>query len=207
MTIYYCLRFEIILTCSARSPYLYPSATGLSSYTPRQWIPFSSPPMTRRATVEVINPASTRECTNCRFLFWHRALVRTTQKTPLPLFLYCPVPLLQQFLNCRERILCGGKVFTEPLLRNDQLFRYSNGSSFACFASCFCMSLLCKYYLRRTRNGCSFSPKILPLSRHVTVLRTVVIACLCRGNQNFLNKDKVSVRNSDVELPNMKQEW
>jgi hypothetical protein len=44
----------------ARSPYLYPPGTWWPSYTPRHWVPFSSPPTTRRATVEVLEPASTR---------------------------------------------------------------------------------------------------------------------------------------------------
>jgi hypothetical protein len=43
----------------ARSPYLYPPRTGWLGYTPRHWVPFSSPPMTRRATAEVFEPAST----------------------------------------------------------------------------------------------------------------------------------------------------
>jgi hypothetical protein len=33
----------------------------LASFTPRHCVPFSSPPTTRRATVEVFDPASTRE--------------------------------------------------------------------------------------------------------------------------------------------------
>jgi hypothetical protein len=51
--IFYCLRFETLQTWRVRSSYLYPPGTGLSSYTPRHWVPFSSPPTTRRATVEV----------------------------------------------------------------------------------------------------------------------------------------------------------
>jgi hypothetical protein len=35
--------------------------TGWPSYTPRHWVPILSPPTTRRATVEVFDPASTRE--------------------------------------------------------------------------------------------------------------------------------------------------
>jgi hypothetical protein len=54
ITIFYCLRFETSSTCRARSPYLYPPWTGRPSYTPRHWVPFSSPPTTRRATVEVL---------------------------------------------------------------------------------------------------------------------------------------------------------
>jgi hypothetical protein len=48
-------------TLRARSPYLYPPGTGWPSYTPRHWVPFPSPLTTRRATVEVFYPASTRE--------------------------------------------------------------------------------------------------------------------------------------------------
>jgi hypothetical protein len=58
--IFYCLRFETPPTWRARSPYLYPPGTGLPSYTPRHWVPFSSPPTSRRATVEVFEPASMR---------------------------------------------------------------------------------------------------------------------------------------------------
>jgi hypothetical protein len=50
--IFYSLRFETRPTWRARSPYLYPPGTGWPSYTPRHWVPFSSPPKTRRATVE-----------------------------------------------------------------------------------------------------------------------------------------------------------
>jgi hypothetical protein len=49
-----------ILLSQIRS-YLYPPGTRWPSYSPRQWVPFSSPPTTRRATVEVFNPASTRD--------------------------------------------------------------------------------------------------------------------------------------------------
>jgi hypothetical protein len=59
MTIFYSLRFQTFPTWRARSPYLYPRGTGRPGYTPRHWVPFSSPPTTRRATVEVFDPAST----------------------------------------------------------------------------------------------------------------------------------------------------
>jgi hypothetical protein len=39
---------------------IYPPGTGRPSYTPRHWVPFSSPPKTRRAGVEVFEHASTR---------------------------------------------------------------------------------------------------------------------------------------------------
>jgi hypothetical protein len=59
-TIFYCLRFETPETWKARYLYLYPLGTGWPSYIPRHWVPFSSPPTTRRATVEVFDSASTR---------------------------------------------------------------------------------------------------------------------------------------------------
>jgi hypothetical protein len=62
MTIFYCLRFETPPIWRVRAPNLYPPGTGWPGYTPRHWVPFSSPPRTRRATVEVFDPASTREC-------------------------------------------------------------------------------------------------------------------------------------------------
>jgi hypothetical protein len=50
-------------TLRAKSPYLqvYTPRTGWPGYTPRHWVPFSSPPTTRRATVEIFEPASTRD--------------------------------------------------------------------------------------------------------------------------------------------------
>jgi hypothetical protein len=59
ITIFYCLRFKIPSTWKVRSPYLYPRGRPWPNYIPRHWVPFSSPPTTRRATVEVFEPAST----------------------------------------------------------------------------------------------------------------------------------------------------
>jgi hypothetical protein len=50
------LRFGTPKTWRARSPYLYPPGTGRPGYTPRHWVPFSSPPTTRRAIAEVFDP-------------------------------------------------------------------------------------------------------------------------------------------------------
>jgi hypothetical protein len=55
-----CLIFETPPTWRAGFPYLYPPGTGWPSYNPRHWVPFSSPPTTRRAAVEVFELASTR---------------------------------------------------------------------------------------------------------------------------------------------------
>jgi hypothetical protein len=64
----YCLRLETPPTWRDRSPYLYPPARGWPSYTPRHWVPFPSPPTTRRATVEVSNPASARDINGESFI-------------------------------------------------------------------------------------------------------------------------------------------
>jgi hypothetical protein len=58
LTIFFCLRFESPPTWRAKSVYLYPPGTGSPSYTPRHGVPFSSPPTTRRATVEVFQSPS-----------------------------------------------------------------------------------------------------------------------------------------------------
>jgi hypothetical protein len=50
---------QIPPTWGARSLYLYPPGTGWPSYTPRHSVPVSSPPRTRRATVEVFDPSYT----------------------------------------------------------------------------------------------------------------------------------------------------
>jgi hypothetical protein len=62
--------------------YLYPPGTERPSYIPRYWLPFSSPPTTRRATVEVFEPA--------------------VYKTPLPTFpiLLCVDSLLLKIVHC-----------------------------------------------------------------------------------------------------------
>jgi hypothetical protein len=59
VTIFYCLRYETPPTWRASSPYLCPPGTAWPSYTIRHWVPISSPPTTRRTTVEVFEPAST----------------------------------------------------------------------------------------------------------------------------------------------------
>jgi hypothetical protein len=47
-------------TWRARSPYLYPPGTRWPRYISGHWVPMPSPLTTRRATVEVFYPASTR---------------------------------------------------------------------------------------------------------------------------------------------------
>jgi hypothetical protein len=46
-----------------QGPVFISPGTGWPGYNPRHWVPFSSPPTTRRATVQVFEPASTREHT------------------------------------------------------------------------------------------------------------------------------------------------
>jgi hypothetical protein len=50
----YCLRFETPPTWKASYPYLYPPGIWWPGYTPRHWVPFSSPPATHRATARRI---------------------------------------------------------------------------------------------------------------------------------------------------------
>jgi hypothetical protein len=52
-TTFYCLRFETPPTWRVRSPNLYLPGTGWPGYTPKHFVPFSSPPKIRRTTVEV----------------------------------------------------------------------------------------------------------------------------------------------------------
>jgi hypothetical protein len=76
VTTFYCIKFETPPTWRARPQYLYPPGTGWSSYTPRHWVPFLSPPTTRRATVELFDPA-------------YKPLGTDQQKTVLLLFCMC----------------------------------------------------------------------------------------------------------------------
>jgi hypothetical protein len=46
------------LTWNARYPYLYPFRNRVAQLYPRHWAPFSSPPKTRRTTVELFVPTS-----------------------------------------------------------------------------------------------------------------------------------------------------
>jgi hypothetical protein len=59
MTKLYCLRFETSPAWLSRSLYLYPPGKGWPLYTSWHSVPFSSPPTTSSATVEVFDPAST----------------------------------------------------------------------------------------------------------------------------------------------------
>jgi hypothetical protein len=68
MTIFYFLRFETSPTWRTMSPYLYPPGIEWPGYTLRHWVPFSSSPTTCRATMEVVEPASTRLFCYCLFL-------------------------------------------------------------------------------------------------------------------------------------------
>jgi hypothetical protein len=60
MTTFYCLSIETPPIWRARSTHLYPPGKRWPCYSRRHWVPFLSPPTTRRATMEVFDPASTR---------------------------------------------------------------------------------------------------------------------------------------------------
>jgi hypothetical protein len=82
MNIFYCLRFEALPTWRSRSPYLYPPGTGWPSYTPRHWVPFSSPLTTRRATVEVFELVSIwGGYAVYKYIRRFNNLIRTSQET------------------------------------------------------------------------------------------------------------------------------
>jgi hypothetical protein len=83
MTTFYCLRFETSPTWRARSPYLYPPGTGWPDYTLRHWVPVSSPPTTRRATMEVFDPVSTRASRSVESYILGTDPQRTLLATPL----------------------------------------------------------------------------------------------------------------------------
>jgi hypothetical protein len=111
-TVLYCLRFETPPTWKARSPYLYPPGEGWSSYTPRHCVPFSSPPTTHRAAVEVYEPASTRgNCqlsTNCP---GRNISAQNAEKAP--------------FLCCCSIVSVGTCLFEKPLLsKGSCIFAY-----------------------------------------------------------------------------------
>jgi hypothetical protein len=101
MTILYCLRFETLPTWRARSPYLYPPGTGWPGYTPGHWVPFSSPPTTRRTTMEVFDPSSTRDLNySCLSCPPYSSFDRTGWRIP-----FATVPLfLQAYPLPRERV-------------------------------------------------------------------------------------------------------
>jgi hypothetical protein len=84
-------------TWRARSPYLYPQGTRWPSYTPRHWLPFSSPHMTRRTTVEVFKPASTRGD-------WRPSCLITPRHGP------SRNPRFQQYFYRCESICCCGNM-------------------------------------------------------------------------------------------------
>jgi hypothetical protein len=78
---------------------VYPPGTRWPSYTPRHWVPFSSPPSTRRATVEVFDPASTRRSPSIPGIYFGTDRIENR---------------LQQFFHCCVRICYHGSVFAEP---------------------------------------------------------------------------------------------
>jgi hypothetical protein len=95
---------------------VYPTGTGWSSYNPRHWFPFSSPPTTRRATVEVFDPASTRAQPLYSGLLKAQtgspyiASARTQQRTPSPTILlvlctFCCRHVLWLPWKCRYRAI------------------------------------------------------------------------------------------------------
>jgi hypothetical protein len=67
ITIFYSLRFQTTSSWRVRSPYLYPPGTGWPIYNPKQWVPFSMPLTTSRATVEIHTGWRSNRVTGNRF--------------------------------------------------------------------------------------------------------------------------------------------
>jgi hypothetical protein len=97
------LRFETPYTWRDRSPYFYLPETGWVNYTPRQGVAFSSPPMTRRAAVNVFEPGSTPRK-------WLRTgrILRWTQPISGLYFIYASFQILDLFPSSEVRDLVTG---------------------------------------------------------------------------------------------------
>jgi hypothetical protein len=113
VTIFYSLRFETPQNWRARSPYLYPRGTGWPSYISRDWVPFSSPPTTRRSTVEVFEPASTRGMNSLQV----KVTLRLTVSQPVSLGVEAPGswPDIYYSLDSYGLVFVG-----RPLWREDE---------------------------------------------------------------------------------------
>jgi hypothetical protein len=121
----------------ARSLYLYPPGTGWPSYTPRHWVPFSSPPATLRATVEVFDPASTLVS----------ELPGRCPRYITPLHEPSRKHRFQQLLYFCIRIHFRGYVFTEPFP--------NSGCLFLLIKICCQQRMLFRFFVSRSlpRNG------------------------------------------------------
>jgi hypothetical protein len=107
MTTFYSLKFETFPTWRARSPYLYPPGVGWPIYSPRHWVSFSSPRMTRRATVEVrvFDPTSTRDPSYSSSKQYCQKVGRSLWREDGSVVCNCAVILGSQFLGTHGRIL------------------------------------------------------------------------------------------------------
>jgi hypothetical protein len=70
----------------------------MPGYTPRHWVPFSSPPTTRRATVEVFDPASTWETWESCAGMGSQKLQKITEKTVIH-----PVETVTEYISITEQ--------------------------------------------------------------------------------------------------------
>jgi hypothetical protein len=101
----HCLRFE------ARFPYLYSPGTGWSGYNPRPWVPFSSPPTTRRQRWRYSTRPPHGILCLLFFVLHTEHLIRHGPQRK---------HRVQQFFYCCMCILYRGNLFTEPLPSNDK---------------------------------------------------------------------------------------
>jgi hypothetical protein len=109
-----CFRFETPTTWRAKSPYLHSPGTELPSYTLRHWVPFSLPLKTRRAAVEVFNPASTRASPSVRGIHFSTEHIKNTASNS------------SSIVAC---VFVTTEVFAEPFLNKDRLLWLWNSGS------------------------------------------------------------------------------
>jgi hypothetical protein len=89
---------------------------------PRQWVPFSSPPTTRRATVEVFEPFSTRDIT-LRLLTY--LLTYSLTKVNVKVKVKVKVRVTLRLAVYRQSVLLGAR----PLDTHDQRYFFQLNSS------------------------------------------------------------------------------
>jgi hypothetical protein len=97
---------------------VYPPGIGWPGYNLRHWVPLSSPPTTRRATVQIFGPASTQDS---------KPRLSSSLHTSYSKYL----AMAQHFFNYCAYICCLGEVFAVPFPSNERIFylNYSGSQS------------------------------------------------------------------------------
>jgi hypothetical protein len=173
MAIFYSPRFETLPTWRARSPYLYPPGTRWPSYTPKHWIPFSSPPTTRRTTVDVFDPASTRE-TVWTLVSVGRSVGRLVRRSVgwsfglyVKLLLTSPAQSLMASVPSRSMTKISLLFLTGKCFQMGHLLRRGEGSVFQC-RRYVCYTLVSARVYPRCHGVQVSMDSVHPLSLHHT---------------------------------------